>query len=355
MTALATSPASSTSDQTPVLSHAPIERRIRSQWASIPLLLCLLLCQLGLCANSLNRSLSGFVDFRVFYASGHLLAIGNASRLYDPDTQRQAQNSLIAPDSRTLPFLYPPFAALLYAPFALLPYKLAFFALALINLTLLFIVARWLQRRLNPSEYLPAWLSPPALALLVPLCLFPVSIALMQGQTTFLLLLLYTACFLALERGRSFLAGALLAATLLKFQLTIPIALLFLIWRQGRFLRGFTCGVAALAVLSFALVGPHGITHYCASLAHITSQTLSHPEVAHQQYGMSAREMPNLHGLFVLLTEAPSHSPTGFPLAYALTAISSILVFVWAARQRPSLASLFPQPCWSATTCSPTT
>lgn len=330
-------------DRTSVPSRTRPRRSARSQGAIIPLLLCLLLCQLGLCAKSLSRALNGNVDFRVFYASGHLLATGHGSSLYDPELQRSIQDTFVAPDTRTLPFLYPAFAAVLFAPFTLLQYKLAFFAFALFNLTLLFMSTAWLQRRAKRSGDLPDWFARVVPFSLVSLCLFPVSIALMQGQVTFLLLFLYTACFLAIERGRTFLAGALLAAALIKFQIALPIAFLFLIWRQGRFLLGFALGAAALAALSLALTGPDGVAQYLTSLIHITGQTLAHPEFARQHYGMSSAEMPNLHGLFSLLAAALSHSPQGSPLAvFLLIAISSALVLLWAARQRPSLALALP-------------
>ena len=295
------------------------------RWTAAPLLLLVLLCQLGFCLKSLPNSLAGNVDLRVFYTSGYLVGHGQGAHLYDPDAQREVQNALVSPNPRTLPFLYPAFAALLFVPLSLLSYKAAFVVFLLLNLAALFVTAHILRTRLALVRPTPTWL----LALLF-LALFPVSMALMQGQVTFLLLLLYTACFATLRNERYLLAGLLFSATLIKFQLTLPITALLLLWHpRGRMslFAGFASGAAFLAGLSLAITGPGVTMQYLERLLHITHSTLQAPEQARQQYGMFAADMPNLHGLIFLLTH-------GRPIGTPLLILASALVFLWAVRQR---------------------
>ena len=312
------------------LAEQPQARSGKLPMAGKILVAVLLLCEALACFVGAKPSLEGKVDLRPFYAAGAIVRSGQASRLYDYDYQRQVQDARVGQRAGALPFLYPPFAALLFVPLSLLPYRDAFFVQVAANLALLF----------GASLLLRPWL--PALgrrsrALLPALygCLFAVSVALMQGQISFVLLVLCCGSYALLRRGSSFLAGLVLSLALMKFQLALPVFLLFLVWRRWRFVWGFVAGAGCAAGVSWAMVGRAGLAAYWRSLSGIASQSAANAAAAKVRYGMLPSEMPNLHGL----TYGLSH---GAPWGQWLNVILCVLVLVWAARQSASMLVALP-------------
>ncbi|MBG6216188.1 alpha-1,2-mannosyltransferase [Arthrobacter sp. CAN_A6] len=85
------------------------------------------------------------------YRQGALALLGMAGdqQLYDA--------SLIETDTRSLPFTYPPFAALVFIPLALLPAPGALVLVTAVSLACLLVVARWVRRYLADRQALPLW------------------------------------------------------------------------------------------------------------------------------------------------------------------------------------------------------
>src|SRR5437879_4803674 len=160
-----------------------------------------------------------------------------------------------------IPFFYPAYAALPFVPLSELSYRVAYFVFLALNLMLACLAAVILRPCL-PS--IAALWKP--LPILLFLCSFPVGLAFRQGQVTIILLLLYCACFAAIQRGQDFRAGILLALALVKFQIALPVAVLFLVWRRWRFMAGFASAAVAVAVLSVCLTGLSGLDVYRQSL-----------------------------------------------------------------------------------------
>ena len=156
----------------------------------------------------------------------------------------------------------------------------------------------------------------------------PLGITLMFGQVSLLLLILYCACFAALQKGRPFLAGIFLSLALIKFQIALPVALLFLVWRQWRFIAGFLCGAIALTLISIRITGLNVMETYGESLVFMSRHASN--AAGQAKYATFPAQMPNLYGFFHSL----SH---GAPWGFALTILSSLLVLLWAAIQKPSL------------------
>ncbi len=290
----------------------------------------LLVCQAVVCFFGAGPSLAGKIDLRVFYASGAIVRSGHAARLYDYDYQQQVQNTLVGWRAAALPFLYPPFAALQFVPFSLASYRAAFFVQLILNLLLLLLVA-WLLRSSLPAFRERHWVLLPALYG----CLFGVSIALMQGQISFLLLLIYSCGYLLMQRHRPFAAGLLLSLSLMKFQLILPVMLLFFVWRQWRIVAGFLVGAIGPASISLAMVGPVGLADYWHSILGIASKGAANAIAAKARYGMFPTDMPNLRGL----TYGLSH---GAPWGQLLNIVLCLLVLGWAARQRASVLIALP-------------
>jgi hypothetical protein len=307
-----------------------VERNARVAPALGIVVCILLLCQAASCYLGTNAPLKGKVDLRAFYAAGTILRSGHGAQLYDYDYQAQVQNAVVGPRANALPFLYPSFAALPFVPLSLLSYRAAFFVWLGLNLGLL-VLAGFLLRPWLPYFAARSWIALPAFYG----CLFGVSVALMQGQISSLLLVVYCGAWILLRHERYFLAGLLVSIGLMKFQIAIPVFVLFLFWKQWRFVFGFLAGAAGLAVVSVALVGRLGVVVYVHAMSSMTKQTAFNAAAAKVHYGMFPVDMPNLHGL----TFGMSH---GAHWGLALNIVLCCAVMVFAAQQRASLLIALP-------------
>jgi hypothetical protein len=186
-------------------------------------------------------------DFSMTYVGARIVHLGQSSRLYDLQEQIAVRESTFKRPTPLL-FEHPPFEALIFSPLAALPYRTAYLIWALINalvwLALPFILRPYAPAPRETLAYLALWL------------LFaPLGVALFQGQSSILLLLLYVLCFVQLKQRRDLAAGILLGLGLFKFQFVLPLTLIFLLRRQWRFLAGFSLSGAFLGALSLVAVG----------------------------------------------------------------------------------------------------
>lgn len=276
----------------------------------------LLIFQIVTVAVHVSVALSGKVDFRTFYTAAHMVHSGH---LYDYQAELSEQNALVSPNRYALPFMCPPYAALLFAPLALVSYKAAYWIFFALNLC--FCAASVVVMR----PYCPAlrerW--KPLVPLLF-LSFMPLGRALVFGQVSLFLLLSYCGCFAAVKSGKPFLAGILLSLALIKFQVAFPVVLLFLIWRQWRFVAGFVSGGAALTLISIRVTGLNGLSAYLHSLVFMAGQTGSETK-----YAMFSTQMSNLYGFF--------HTMSSGTWGFVLTIGCSLATLIWAAMRRPSL------------------
>jgi hypothetical protein len=250
-----------------------------------------------------------------------MLRIGEP--LYDYAAETTAQSTLVSPNSFALPFMSPPYTALLFVPFSWFDYRTAYILFLAFNFVC-FGLALFLLRPFI-SRLDTKW--PPAAAL-VGLSFLPLGIAMTFGQLSLVLLLLYCACFVALQSGRPILAGICLALALIKFQIALPVALLFLLWRQWRFFAGFLTGAVALTLFSLRITGAAATRAYLYSL--LTMSQASSTGAGQAKYAMFSAQMPNLYGLLHTIF-------FGAPWSLYLTVLLSISVLLWAAMQQPSL------------------
>jgi Glycosyltransferase family 87 len=311
-----------------------VEQRVDQNARVAPglrIIVCLLLlCQATACYLGADAPLKGRVDLRAFYAAGTILRSGHGAQLYDYNYQEQVQNAVVGFRANALPFLYPSFAALPFVPLSLLSYRAAFFVWLGLNLGLLILAGSLLHPWL-PYFAARSWVALPAFYG----CLFGVSIALVQGQISFLLLVVYCGAWALLRQERPFLAGLLISIGLMKFQIAIPILVLFLLWKQWRVVSGFLAGAAGLAIVSVALVGRTGVSVYFHAMSSMTKQTAFNAAAAKVHYGMFPVDMPNLHGLTFGLTHGASWG-------LGLNIVLCCVVVVFAARQKASLLIALP-------------
>ncbi len=272
-------------------------------------------------------ALRGFDDFRQLYTGGYMIRTGHAAELYDYDTQERFEELLVPTGLHyVLPINHLAFEELLFVPLSLLTYKLAYWVFLALNVALLILCVRLLGRRLEirPGQ----WKWTPALLLLA---YFPIPRAMEKGQDSIIMLTLLAGALWALDDGKEFAAGLLVGIGIFKFQIVLPIALLFLIWRRWRFSVGFAASAATAGLVSLGLVGLNGAREYACTLlsmsVHLTSETDMF------RYGTHPGDMINIRGLFSAIFEGR------LPHSYVqlLIAAGSVVVLVAAAKQRPSL------------------
>ena len=273
--------------------------------------------------TNLPLALAGAADFRMLYAAGTMIRTGHAARLYDFDYEQQVQEKVVGPSPTTLPYMYPLYAALPAAPLSRLPYRVAYLAMLALNLAIL-LAASFVLR-----PYLPAltrlW---PPLPAIIFLAFLPVGIALLQGQVSLILLLLFCAAFTTIQRNRSFAAGLLLSIALIKPHVVLPTILLFAIWRNWRLVAGFAVGALGLGTISLPFAGMAGLATYARFM--LNAASTGSLGAAQNKYDMFSGRMPNLHGFFVTISGG-AHWGT------VLVIISSLAVLTWTALQPPSL------------------
>jgi hypothetical protein len=152
---------------------------------------------------------------------------------------------------------------------------------------------------------------------------YPLWVALIQGQTSVLLLVLYSLTFLSLKRKQDFRAGVFLGLGLFKFQLVLPFALICVLRRKWRLMGGFAAAALLLGALSTIAVGPAGVVSYVKFLI----DTVRHP--ANPAYiGIVPSDMPTLQGFFTFLMTG-TITPKWINAAVALASVFLILFTAW--------------------------
>jgi alpha-1,2-mannosyltransferase len=233
--------------------------------------------------------LQGYGDFASFYTAGKIVQQRASSKLYDRSMQWQVQQDF-APSVKIrkgpLPYIRPPFEALLFLPFAYLSYPAAFVVWTVFKVLVLCGVPFLL-----PKEFFPKSGPIPVRHVQGLLCLgfFPVAFDLVQGQDSILLLLVVTLAFMSLCRGSDFRSGIYLGLGLFKFHLVLPLFLVLLVKRRVNAILGFCCAALVLFLVSMWVVGWSGLVSYPRYLWGLKEA----PALA----GMKSWTMPNIRGL----------------------------------------------------------
>jgi hypothetical protein len=270
-------------------------------------------------------------DFTVFYTAARILRQGRGSDLYAPRTQQLVQQQF-AHDSDIrrgpLPYIHPPFEALVFLPLTFLPYESAFWLWNAANLGILFAIALLLRQSLLSLRRFSAW----TLAL-ASLAFFPIFANFHQGQDAILLLLLVVLGFRALDREKDFAAGCWLGLAVFKYHLIVPLVLILAVWkirdakagqkRTGRsFIFGFFTLASAAVLVSLAITGWRGAMQYPSYVWHIVSV----PGFGNIPF----RQLPNIVGL---LAGWPHLETLGWPVQI-IVLICSAGVWISVARLR---------------------
>jgi len=190
------------------------------------------------------------IDFMALWA-GARMALDHPGEIYDFVAVTQAQQDLLGVGSKLRPFIYPPSAALVFAPFGLLDYWAAYAGFMLLS-GALYIHAAWrLSGRLGALVLLAA-------APVVVLCA-------LTGQLSFLIGGLVASALVV--RDRPVLCGVLLGvAAAIKPQLLLLFPLALALEGRWRVLAAAVTAGAALCLASLPLVGLSAWTDWLAAL-----------------------------------------------------------------------------------------
>lgn len=203
----------------------------------------------------------GMPDFTTFYTAGKILQRGKAAHLYDASEQRTIQEEFVPASvskrGTILPYIHPPFEALLFLPLAAVSFAIAYLIWLAINLALLCSIPYCLRGFFPAINAMPHYFWFFAI-----FGFFPISRALQQGQDTILLLFLYCAAYATMRQGKDAYAGGLLGLGLLKFHLVLPFAAALLFSHRRRFFAGFLPVAFILGAISVGLVGGSEILAY---------------------------------------------------------------------------------------------
>jgi hypothetical protein len=253
----------------------------------------------------------GYQDFTTYYAAGKIVRAGMAASLYDQGLQFRVQREF-APDviirHGPLPYIHPPFEALLFVPLTFLPYFSAYLVWDGLNAAML-ILALLLLR-----PHIPLLRKSFAICALAVFVYFPAFVCLFQGQDMIIVLLLLALVYSSLQKGRYAQAGLWLGAGVFRPQLVVPIVLILLFDRRFRSVLGFACSALAASLISIATVGWREFLDYPRYVWQLE-----------QHLGRGAilpTAMPNLRGFVAIFTR------DGYALSLILTFAGSLFLLI---------------------------
>lgn len=251
-------------------------------------------------------------DFLPLYAAGQLIRTHPGS-LYDRSAQLEAEQAAagIRPESY-LPFAYPPVTAGLFAPLTLLSYRHAYPVWVLISLIMLGLSIYLCSDSFQLGQEGRRFLAVGTIAL------FPVYIALVQGQTATLILLLFTLAFLALQRGSEWQAGVWVGLLFLKPQWLLLPALVLLSRRAWKALLSLFISVLLLGLAGITLVGWEGLQQLLPLMLEMASGREATAPPLHQY---------NVRALGFFLTLGPAFWISGSAL------VALVVAATWGRRQ----------------------
>ena len=234
-------------------------------------------------------------DFVSLYTGAKLIWTDKSS-LYDLDRQRAIQYPI--DPSRgdwVLPFFYPPFFAVALVPFARLSFSAAFVTMTLINLILLMIALKTLITTLALKPQHVKWL------VLTTFCNYGVHYALLEGQTSFIALLLLVLFVSAFNTPASQEAGIWAGLMSFKPQLALVPVVLLVARRRWGALGLVMIVLGLLGLISSFVIGLEGIKQYLLASHQAISAESYFPHMRPEQ----PERMHNLRALAYFFFAAP--------------------------------------------------
>lgn len=257
------------------------------------------------------------VDLLTMRTGARMVLDGHGDDLYDFDLQESYWRRALGLEHLPgwSPFVVPPFVALLYVPWALVPQAPALVVWTAVCLAGL-VGSLLVMARLAPLTG-RQWRS----TLLLSLSFYPVLEGLMAGSNSLLAVPIFALMLGALRAGRETSAGALLGLLFYRPQLALAPLVVFAAKRRWRLIAG-AAGVGAVwVVLGAFLVGRHTLLDFLA-LGPLLSRMMF-------EKGMPAALFCSIYALF-LLPLGPSRFALGMAAgSLASLALVAIVLWVW--------------------------
>ncbi len=257
-----------------------------------------------------------FHDFLPIYVAGRLAVDDRALQLYDQKIAADERQSIVGePLNVRLPFLYGPQVALFFAPFARLSFTAAARIWTALSLLIYFacIHAVWCR---CPNLRAHARLVTTSAVAFPPLFHFFV-----RGQLSALILLFFTAAYLAFRADHFWLAGAALGFLIFKpqFLLAIPLILLFAgAWKP---LFALIASATGQLVITYFYFGAATMQKYFDLFLHPSAWIDS------AELSLAPIQMHSLRSFFSLLIPWPSTALVFYGLSSV--AILVLAVSIW--------------------------
>lgn len=248
-------------------------------------------------------------DFVSYYSGAHLAVTGSVDHIYNLTALGQYEGTVVYPNTMgggVLPYVYPPYLSLLMAPLGMLPYTAAWVVWLAINCLLL---GGFL---LSLQQYLQLTGKGSALLWVAGLSFPPVFMAAaVQGQTSILLLTLFSAAFFAIRAGYPWQAGVILSLTIMKPQYALPFLLVLAVRRHWSALIAFAVSSGILIAAPMIVLGP-GVTAGYVDILRLAATW-------HDQFGYGPALNQSVSGFMQLLFPPNVAAPA--TLAVALAAL----------------------------------
>ena len=214
-------------------------------------------------------------DFLHFYTLGSVALERRGAELYDMGAQAALLQQRV-PEAGKVFFLplYAPQVSLLFAPLAVLSYPVALSVWLVFN-AVLYVCCCWLIWRTCPALRSDGWV----VFLLV--LAYPGFFHLIAwGQTSVLALACFTAAYRSLRAGSTFAAGLAIGCLMVKPQLGLAAAFVFLGAREWSVVSGATTSAVAQLSLGWAYYGTSVLRDYVQQLLHVgTMRSLLEPRL----------------------------------------------------------------------------
>jgi Glycosyltransferase family 87 len=234
-------------------------------------------------------------DFLSYYGGAHFVWAGHPSQMFDFRALGTYEKHIAAPDrlrDAVLPYLYPPFVALAFAPLTALQITPAFLIWVGFSFLLLagslYAISR--QSGFSRDGSLLYWVAG--------LSFLPAFVGLAQGQTSLLLLAVLTITLLALLNNQPGLAGVALAVALVKPPYVIPFLVVLLVSRNWKAIAAFAVTAMALLAIPTIALGTSANSGYLNTMRKASGWTT-------QLGGWQPKWNHSLEGFFSLLTNSP--------------------------------------------------
>jgi hypothetical protein len=269
-------------------------------------------------------------DFIAFYSAGRLVDSGRTDDLYDLSALASLQRSIAAESNVTLasdvaPWFNPPFAAFIFAPFAMFSFNTALAWWTTFNVACL-AAAGWLLMGIirKTSERRRDWLLVPALLVVAP----PTLQALGHGQNTGFSLLLLTLCVIAWRDRRPLLGGIAWALLCYKPQLAAVVGIAMFATFGWRFVVGALLALVPLSLITIDVM-PGALGDFFSRVpANMAEFQRTHPPLWHRHV--------TIEGL--IRTLIPSFTGDAIHIA-SVASIVAVVAFLgrawWQTRSQP--------------------